>query len=147
MSVVIAWLLLPFLGAFVAALLPSTARWLALVCSLATTAMGVLLLRSSCPTLLELTGPLGVLLQLDAHAAPFLLLNGLVVLAVLLDTWRRRVPGPFLLLLMVLQGGLNSAFLAVDLVSLYVALEVVGVAAFLLMLQKRVSWDKSADLR
>ncbi|MFQ6539832.1 MULTISPECIES: proton-conducting transporter membrane subunit [Aphanothece] len=137
MTLIVAWLLLPFLGAFLAALLPSTARPLALGATLATLAMGLVLLRATCPWSLELTGPLGVLLQADAHAAPFLLLNALVVLAVLLDTWGRAVPGPFLLLVMVLLGGLNSAFLAVDLVSLYVALEVVGVTAFLLILQKR----------
>jgi multicomponent Na+:H+ antiporter subunit D len=137
MTVLIAWLLLPFLGAFLAALLPSTARWLALACALATAAVGVVLFNATSPAFLQLTGPLGVLLQADALAAPFLLLSGLVVLAVLLDTWSRRPPGPFLLLLMVLLGGLNSAFLAVDLVSLYVALEVVGVTSFLLILQKR----------
>ncbi|SBO42133.1 proton-conducting transporter membrane subunit [Cyanobium sp. NIES-981] len=137
MTLLIAWLLLPFLGAFLSALLPSTARWLALGCALATTAVGALLFNGTCPWFLQLTGPLGVLLQADALAAPFLLLNGLVVLAVVLDTWSRRPPGPFLLLVMVLLGGLNSAFLAVDLVSLYVALEVVGVTAFLLILQKR----------
>jgi multicomponent Na+:H+ antiporter subunit D len=137
MILLIAWLLLPFLGAFLSALLPSTGRWLALVCALATIAVGVLLFNATCPGFLQLTGPLGVLLQADALAAPFLLLNGLVVLAVVLDTWSRRPPGPFLLLVMVLLGGLNSAFLAVDLVSLYVALEVVGVTSFLLILQKR----------
>ncbi|QNI70282.1 proton-conducting transporter membrane subunit [Cyanobium sp. NS01] len=136
-SLLIAWLLFPFLGAFLAALLPSLARWLTLACALSTTAVGVLLFPLTSPWALELTGPLGVLLQADAQAAPFLLLNGLVALAVLLDTWRRPPPGPFLLLVMVLVGGLNSAFLAVDLVSLYVALEVVGITAFLLILQKR----------
>ncbi|MBE9172751.1 proton-conducting membrane transporter [Cyanobium sp. LEGE 06143] len=136
-TLLIAWLLFPFLGAFLAALLPSLARWLTLVCAVSTTAVGVLLFPLSTPWSLELTGPLGVLLQADAQAAPFLLLNGLVALAVLLDTWRRPPLGPFLLLVMVLVGGLNSAFLAVDLVSLYVALEVVGVTAFLLILQKR----------
>ena len=137
MTVVIAWLLFPFAGAFLAALLPSTSRWLALVSALTTAAMGALLFRVSAPWDLLLTGPLGVLLQFDTRAAPFLLLNGLVVLAVLLETWRRSLPGPFLLLLMVLMGGLNSSFLAQDLVSLYVALEVVGVAAFLLILRGR----------
>ena len=110
MTVEIAWLLFPFAGAFVAALLPSTARWLALISALSTAAIGVLLFRVSCPWPLLLTGPLGVLLQFDSRAAPFLLLNGLVVLAVLVDTWRRSLPGPFLLLLMVLVGGLNSSF-------------------------------------
>ena len=133
----IAWLLLPFLAAFSSALLPRLARSLALVCVLTTLAWGVWASLPGRQVLFELIGSLGVQLQLDGVAAPFLLLNALVVLAVLVDSWRQPPPGPFLLLLMVLLGGLNSSFLATDLVSLYVALEVVGITAFLLILQSR----------
>jgi multicomponent Na+:H+ antiporter subunit D len=134
----IAWLLLPFLAAFSSALLPRLARGLALVCALTTLAWGLWASVPQQGLTLELIGGLGVQLQLDGVAAPFLLLNGLVVLAVLVEGWRQPAPpGPFLLLLMVLLGGLNSSFLATDLVSLYVALEVVGIAAFLLILQTR----------
>ena len=136
-ALLIAWLLSPLLAAFSAALLPSLARPLALLSALATAALGLALTAGLGPWSLELIGPLGVLLQFDDAAAPFVLLNGLVVLAVLLDGWRQSVPGPFLVLVMVLLAGLNSAFVAVDLVSLYVALEVVGVAAFLLVLRQR----------
>ncbi len=136
-ALLIAWLLAPLLAAFSAALLPSLARPLALLSALATAALGLALTAGLGPWSLELIGPLGVLLQFDEAAAPFVLLNGLVVLAVLLDGWRQSVPGPFLVLVMVLLAGLNSAFVAVDLVSLYVALEVVGVAAFLLVLRQR----------
>ena len=136
-ALLIAWLLAPLLAAFSAALLPSLARPLALLSALATAALGLALTAGLGPWSLELIGPLGVLLQFDDAAAPFVLLNGLVVLAVLLDGWRQSVPGPFLVLVMVLLAGLNSAFVAVDLVSLYVALEVVGVAAFLLVLRQR----------
>ena len=136
-ALLIAWLLAPLLAAFSAALLPSLARPLALLSALATAALGLALIAGFGPWSLELIGPLGVLLQFDDAAAPFVLLNGLVVLAVLLDGWGQSVPGPFLVLVMVLLAGLNSAFVAVDLVSLYVALEVVGVAAFLLVLRQR----------
>ncbi len=132
-----AWLLLPLLAAFSAALLPSLARGLALLSALLTTLLGLLLSAGVGPWSLELIGPLGVLLQFDARAAPFVLLNGLVVLAVVLDGWRQPPAGPFPVLLMVLLAGLNAAFVAVDLVSLYVALEVVGIAAFLLVLRRR----------
>lgn len=132
-----AWLLLPLLAAFTAPLLPSLARPLALLSALLGTGLGLALSAGMGPWSLELIGPLGVLLQFDATAAPFVLLNGLVVLAVLLDGWRQPLSGPFPVLLMVLLAGLNSAFVAVDLVSLYVALEVVGITAFLLMLGQR----------
>ena len=132
-----AWLLLPLLAAFTAPLLPSLARPLALLSAMLSAGMGLALSAGLGPWSLELIGPLGVLLQFDATAAPFVLLNGLVVLAVLLDGWRQPLNGPFAVLLMVLLAGLNSAFVAVDLVSLYVALEVVGITAFLLMLGQR----------
>jgi multicomponent Na+:H+ antiporter subunit D len=132
-----AWLLLPLLAAFTAPLLPSLARPLALLSALLGTGLGLALSAGMGPWSLELIGPLGVLLQFDAAAAPFVLLNGLVVLAVLLDGWRQPLNGPFPVLLMVLLAGLNSAFVAVDLISLYVALEVVGITAFLLMLGQR----------
>lgn len=138
LNLLIAWLLLPFLAAFSSALLPRMGRSLALACALGTVAWGLWAWVPEHQLVFELIGSLGVQLQLDAVAAPFLLLNGLVVLAVLVEGWRQPPPpGPFLLLLMVLLGGLNSAFLATDLVSLYVALEVVSITAFLLILQRR----------
>ncbi|MFO7628238.1 MAG: proton-conducting transporter membrane subunit [Prochlorococcaceae cyanobacterium] len=136
-ALLIAWLLAPLLAAFTATLLPFLARPLALLSALLTMGLGLALSSGAGPWDLEFIGPLGVALQFDAAAAPFVLLNGLVVLAVLLDGWRTPFSGPFPSLLMVLLGGLNSAFVVVDLVSLYVALEVVGIAAFLLMLGRR----------
>ncbi len=135
-NLLITWLLLPFAVAFLAALLPRLGPGLSLLAALSTVAVGLwALLGGSLP--LDLIGELGVQLRIDGLAAPFLLLNGLVVVAVLLDRWGQPPTGPFQVLLPVLLGGLNSAFLAVDLVSLYVALEVVGITAFLLILQKR----------
>jgi len=151
-AIAIGWLLLPFLAAFLSALLPVLARWLALLCCAATVflaaaiALGALQLGAitgealpggALPGAIALLGPYGVSLRVDAFSAPFLLLNGLVGGAVLLDGWRQPPPGPFLPLLMVLHGGLNSAFVATDLISLYVTLEVVGVSAFLLILISR----------
>lgn len=135
-NLLITWLLLPFGVAFLAALLPRFAQGLSLLAALSTAGVGLWALLGG-SVQLDLIGALGVQLQIDALAAPFLALNGLVALAVLLDRWGQSIPGPFLVLLPVLLGGLNSAFLAVDLVSLYVALEVVGITAFLLILQKR----------
>jgi multicomponent Na+:H+ antiporter subunit D len=133
-SLTVGWLLLPFLSAFLAALLPRLARGLALVCFAAGAAASMALQFDLLPDSLLLLGPHGVALRPDAVAAPFLLLNALVCGAVLLDVWSRSLPGSFLVLLMVLHGGLASAFVAVDLISLYVTLEVVGISAFLLIL-------------
>lgn len=97
-----------------APLLPPLARPLALLSALLSAGFGLALSAGLGPWSLELIEPLGVLLQFDATAAPFVLLNGLVVLAVLLDGWEQPLNGPFPVLLMVLLAGLNSAFVAVD---------------------------------
>jgi len=132
-SLTITWLLAPFLAAFLAALAPRLARPLLLLTSAATIAMAVAAQQSWLADPLQLIGPLGVALRLDGLAAPFLLLNGLVVAAVVLQGWRRQGPDPALLPLLVLQGSANTAAVAVDLISIYVALEVVGIAVLLLL--------------
>lgn len=146
LNVLITWLVFPFGAAFVSALLPSLGRWLTLLGTASTLLVGGWAW-SGGSLELNLIDELGVRLQVDRLAAPFLLLNGLVLLAVLLDRWRRLPEGPFLLLVLVLLGGLNSAFLTLDLVSLYVALEVVGITAFLLILQRRDSLQLWIALR
>ena len=93
-ALLIGWLLLPYTAAFLAALLPPLARWLALVCCLATGAVAVAIQIGALPASLSLLGPYGVSLQPDGLAAPFLLLNALVCGAVVLDGWRRTLPGP-----------------------------------------------------
>jgi multicomponent Na+:H+ antiporter subunit D len=131
----IAWLLLPFLAAFLAALAPRLARPLILLVVGTTLAMALAAWQGWLPTDLLLLGPLGVRLQLDPLASPLLLLTALVSGAVLLEGWGRDLEKPFLLLLLLLQGGIHSAIVASDLISIYVAQEVVGISTFLLLVQ------------
>jgi len=132
-AITIAWLLLPLLAAFLAALLPVIARGGVLLTCLGTATMALAAQQSWVPTSLQLLGPMGITLRPDGLAAPFLLLNALVCAAVLLDGWRRPQSEAWPLLLLVLHGSVNSAIVAADLISIYVALEVVGIAAFLLL--------------
>ncbi|MEX1323510.1 MAG: proton-conducting transporter membrane subunit [Synechococcaceae cyanobacterium] len=134
-GITIAWLLLPLLAAFLAALLPVSARPAALLTCLGTAGMALAAQQSWLPASLQLLGPLGITLQPDALAAPFLLLNALVCGAVLLDSWGRPQSEAWPLLLLVLHGSVNSAIVAADLISIYVALEVVGIATFLLLVE------------
>ncbi|MCP9926639.1 proton-conducting transporter membrane subunit [Cyanobium sp. CH-040] len=141
--ITIAWLLLPLLAAFLAALLPLLARPAVLLTCLGTAAMALAAQQSWLPDSLQLLGPLGITLQPDALAAPFLLLNALVCAAVLLDGWGRPRSKAWPLLLLVLHGSVNSAIVAADLISIYVALEVVGIATFLLLVlggRRRQVW-------
>lgn len=136
-SWLISWLLIPYLAAFIAALLPSVGPGLLLLSSLATALVGVAPLLGEASVPLDLLGRYGVSLSLDLQAGWFVLLNGILFIAILLDGWQRRCARQNAMLLLVLQGGLNTAFLCTDMISLYVTLEVVGISAFLLILRGR----------
>jgi multicomponent Na+:H+ antiporter subunit D len=136
-AIVVAWLLLPLLAAFLAALLPVLARPAVLLSCLSTAAMALAAQQQWLPAGLQLLGAMGITLQPDALAAPFLLLNALVCAAVLLDDRERSDGEAWPLLLLVLHSSVNSAIVAADLISIYVAIEVVGIAAFLLLVHGR----------
>ncbi|MCT0219514.1 hypothetical protein KQ304_11000 [Synechococcus sp. CS-1329] len=132
-GLIIGWLLLPFLLAFSSALQPKLGWWMALFCCGTTLAAGLALSLDPQPILIQLVGPSGVSLLLDGFIAPFLLLNALVSAAVLLERGRSHDDPSFCLLVMALLGSINSALVCHDLISLYVALEVVSLCAFLLI--------------
>jgi len=129
------WLLVPYLAAFVVALLPALSTALILLCSLATALLGGGAVLGANRLELELLQEYGVSLSLDPLAGWFLLLAGLVCLAVWLEARRQGWERTGWLLLLVLLGALNTSFLTTDLVSLYVSLEVVAISAFLLILR------------
>ena len=133
------WLLLPYLAGFVAALLPVIARQLVLLCCLLSGAVAVDVLAAGpqAAVVLSLLGPTGVSLSVDPLAAWFVLLAALLIAAVLVSCWSRALGTATPLLVLVLLGGLNTAFAATDLISIYVTLEVVGICAFLLILRDR----------
>lgn len=127
------WLLLPFMAAFLAALLPPLGRPLVLVSSTATGIVACTSLLGAPPIGLALLGDLGVTLRVDQLSGWFLLLNALLFAAVVLEGWLRAQLPARPMLLLVLQGGLSVSCVATDLVSLYVTLELVGISAFLLV--------------
>ncbi|MBC1259681.1 hypothetical protein FQK07_00060 [Synechococcus sp. BSF8S] len=132
-ALLIGWLLLPFLLAFSSALRPKLGWWMALICCTATLVVGLALGFAPEAIRIQLVGPFGVSLLLDGFLTPFLVLNALVGAAVLLDRGQSQEDPSFCLLLMALHGSINSALVCHDLISLYVALEVVSLCAFLLI--------------
>ena len=131
----VVWLLAPYIAAFTVALLPALSLPLTLLCSLTTAVLGGWLLVSDAGLQLLLLEQYGVSLSFDSLAGWFLLLGGLVNLAVSLEAHRQAWDRTGWLLLLVLLGALNTSFLTTDLVSLYVSLEVVAISAFLLILR------------
>lgn len=129
------WLLAPYIAAFTVALLPALSLPLILTCTLTTALLGGWLLLGGSGLQLLLLQDYGVSLSFDRLAGWFLLLNGLVCLAVWIEGRRQGWERTGWLLLLVLLGALNTSFLTTDLVSLYVSLEVVAISAFLLILR------------
>jgi multicomponent Na+:H+ antiporter subunit D len=138
-SVLTIWLVFPYLVGFLAALLPGLSRFLVLSSCLLSAAVAATALQAGSrgAVTLALLGDTGVSLRIDALAGWFVLLAALLVAAVLVACWNQMQGTPMPLLLSVLLGGLNTAFTAIDLMSIYVTLEVVGISAFLLILSKR----------
>jgi multicomponent Na+:H+ antiporter subunit D len=79
----------------------------------------------------------GVTLLADHLSAWFVLTSGLVTAAVILYCWDTGKTAFFYLQVIILHGSINATFICADFISLYVALEVIGIAAFLLIAYPR----------
>lgn len=129
----ILWIALPFLAGFSIYLLPQADRVLAFGLTLVSLiyALGIFLTPDTLS--LSLLDSFGVTLLVDDLSAFFILTNALVTAAVILYTWPSPKTAFFYTQAIILHGSVNAAFICADLISLYVALEVIGIAAFLLI--------------
>ncbi len=131
------WIALPFLIGFSIYLLPKLARPLALLMALLSLVYSLPLLFQGSELTTQLVDSFGVTLQVDAQSGYFVLTNAVVTAAVLAYCWSSNKGGFFYAQAMVLHGSVNAVFICADFISLYVALEVIGVASFLLMTYAR----------
>ncbi|HEY9848449.1 MAG TPA: cation:proton antiporter [Leptolyngbyaceae cyanobacterium] len=136
-TITIAWIGLPFLVGFSIYLLPKLDRYLALGMAIVSTgyALGLFFTQSSLT--LKLLDNFGVTLAVDRLSGFFILTNGLVTAAVILYCWHSGKTAFFYAQAIILHGSVNAAFVCTDFISLYVALEVSGIAAFLLIAYPR----------
>jgi len=118
-------------------LVPALARILALGVSLVSAAYAFGVFLQDTPITLELLDSFGVTLMLDSLSGFFILTNALVTAAVFLYCWHSGKSAFFYAQAVILHGSVNAAFICEDFVSLYVALEVISIAAFLLMTYSR----------
>jgi multicomponent Na+:H+ antiporter subunit D len=135
-TLTIAWIALPFFVGFVIYLLPQFDRYLALFIALASAAYALLLFVQQSPLTLQLIDNFGVALTADQLSSYFILTNALVTAAVLFYCWHNKTAF-FFAQTIILHGSVNAAFVCEDFISLYVALEVSGIAAFLLIAYPR----------
>lgn len=138
------WIVLPFLLAFATYLVPVLTRPGLIAMALLTVAYALQQggLPGSTQTALELNllDHFGVTLQINANVASMLLAHGLVTLVVALYLDRRFVGNRFVAMqLLVVHGSANAVVISADLISAYVALEVLSVGVFLLLTYGRTN--------
>ena len=137
LKLTVVWLALPLFLGLVSYLLPKVARVLGMGVALTSCAYGLRLILDPNPLTLSLLDSFGVTLLLDSLSGFFILTNGLVTAAVLLYCWRSSRSAFFYTQLCILHGCLNAVFSCADFMSLYVALEVISIAVFLLIAYPR----------
>ncbi|NBD16892.1 MAG: cation:proton antiporter [Cyanobacteria bacterium] len=129
----IALIALSFFIGFVSYLVPKLSRWLALGVACASAVYAALLLLEPSPVKIQLLDSFGVTLIADQLSSFFILTNAIVTLAVILYCWQSGKSAFFFMQLVILHGSVNATFICADFISLYVALEVISIAAFLLI--------------
>ncbi|MEB3283103.1 MAG: cation:proton antiporter [Lyngbya sp.] len=136
-NITIAWIALPFFLGFTIYLLPKFDRYFALCATFISAAYATWLFVQGSPVTLNLLDSFGVTLVADQLSGYFILTNAQVTAAVILYCWGRNKSAFFYTQAIILHGSLNAAFACADFISLYVALEVSGIAAFLLITYSR----------
>ena len=137
MIATIIWIALPFFVGFCIYLAPSIKRPLALGLPLIALIYGLYQGLLSEPLTLQLVDSFGVSLRIDSLSSFFIVTNALVTEAVLLYCFQKERSAFFYTQLIILHGSVNAVFICADFMSLYVALEVIGIAAFLLIASPR----------
>ena len=129
----IAWIALPFFIGFVIYLLPQWGRWLALATALVSTVYALTIFLQPSSLEIQLLDNFGVSLIIDQLSGFFILTNALVTAAVVIYCWTTGKTAFFYMQMIILHGSVNATFVGADFISLYVALEVISVATFLLI--------------
>ena len=132
----IVWIALPFFVGFLSYMIPRLDRYFALAVAIASAVFAGLLFVQP-PLSLQLLDHFGVTLFLDSLAGFFILTNALVTAAVVFYCWNSGKTAFFYMQTIILHGSVNAAFACTDFISLYVALEVISIAAFLLIAYPR----------
>lgn len=143
----IIWIALPLFMGFSIYLLPKLDRALAIIISLVSLSYGLWHVLNPAPVSLQLLDNFGVSLLIDGLSGFFILTNAVVTTAVILYCWHSEKGAFFYTQTIILHGSVNAVFVSADLVSVYVALEVISIAAFLLIAYPRTNRSIWVGLR
>lgn len=146
-SLSIIWIVLPLLVGFGIYLLPKLDRVLALAVSLVSLGYGLWHVFNPAPLALHLLESFGVSLIVDDLSGFFILTNAVVTAAVIFYCWQSGKEAFFYAQTIILHGSVNAVFVSSDLISVYVALEVISIAAFLLIAYPRTNRSIWVGLR
>ncbi|MEO0985337.1 MAG: cation:proton antiporter [Cyanobacteria bacterium J06639_14] len=146
-QITIVWITLPFLVGFSSYLFPKLARHFVLAMGLLSLVYGLQGIINPSSLNLQLLDQFGVSLVVDSLSGYFILTNALVTVAVVLYCWHTGKAAFFYTQAIILHGSVNATFICADLMSVYVALEVIGVAAFLLIAYPRTDRSIWVGLR
>ncbi len=133
MSLTIIWIALPLFIGLTIYLLPKLDRYLALATVLMSFGYGLNLFLTADSQEFQLLDNFGVSFWADQLSSQFILTNALVTAAVIIYSSFQNKTAFFYSQAVILHGSVNAVFICADFMSLYVALEVIGVAAFLLV--------------
>ncbi len=147
MTLTLVWIALPLFVGFSIYLLPALARRLALGVALVSLGYGLWRVFEPSSLSLQLLDSFGVTLLIDQLSGYFVLTNAIVTAAVVLYRWHSQKTAFFYTQTIILHGSVNAVFICADLLSLYVALEVIGIAAFLLIAYPRTDRSIWVGLR
>lgn len=136
-TITLTWIATPFFLGFIIFIVPKLNRHLTLWGTIASAAYGLQLFLNPSPVTLNLLDSFGIKLIADELSAYFIITNAIVTAAVALYCWRSDKTAFFYAQMIIVHGSLNAAFVCADFISLYVALEVSGIAAFLLIAYPR----------
>lgn len=141
------WIALPLFVGFGIYLLPKLDRILAIAVALVSFSYGLWYIFNPAPLSLQLLDNFGVSLFIDGLSGFFILTNAVVTAAVILYCWQSSKCAFFYTQILILHGSVNAVFVSADLISVYVALEVISIAAFLLIAYPRTDRSIWVGLR
>jgi multicomponent Na+:H+ antiporter subunit D len=136
-TITIAWIAIPFLIGFTLYLLPRFYRYQAMIVAIISAGYGLYLCLKNSPFTIQLLDNFGVTLVADQLSGFFILTNAVVTAAVILYCWGSDKTAFFYMQTIILHGSVNATFICADFISLYVALEVISIGAFLLIAYPR----------
>ena len=152
-NITIAWMALPFFVGFLIYLLPKLSHFLALGVALLSINYALAIFADPSfadPSFfleIKLLDSFGVTLRIDQLSGFFIITNALVTAAVIFYCWNTDKTPFFYMQATILHGSVNATFICADFISLYVALEVISIAAFLLITYPRTDRSIWVGLR